>query len=166
MKGAVAMTRPKRHLCVIGDSETISKYVLSSFPIHIPSITGLPCPSHNRSLFVIAYSAHSDNVGVGKWSLRTSKSETRVTRNCRDTLPCFTTREPLVTHTQTNPSASCYTPEDSLRSSQKPWLALLLTWSILRGSKFLKAWMQHLEDHADLRYPNLADVYVDQENGG
>ncbi|KAI4952652.1 hypothetical protein J4E91_003124 [Alternaria rosae] len=34
------------------------------------------------------------------------------------------------------------------------------------GSKFLKAWMQHLEDHADLRYPNLADIYVDQENGG
>lgn len=31
-----------------------------------------------------------------------------------------------------------------------------------RGSKFLKAWMQHLEDHADLRYPNLADVYADQ----
>jgi hypothetical protein len=23
---AVAMTRPKRHLCVIGDSETIGKY--------------------------------------------------------------------------------------------------------------------------------------------
>ena len=26
--------------------------------------------------------------------------------------------------------------------------------------------MQHQEDHADLRYPNLADVYVDQEKGG
>ncbi|KAI4704425.1 hypothetical protein J4E81_001491 [Alternaria sp. BMP 2799] len=38
--------------------------------------------------------------------------------------------------------------------------------TISKGSKFLKAWMQHLEDHADLRYPNLADVYVDQENGG
>ncbi|CAN9203117.1 unnamed protein product [Alternaria alternata] len=38
--------------------------------------------------------------------------------------------------------------------------------TISKGSKFLKAWMQHLEDHADLRYPNLADVYVDQEKGG
>ncbi|KAF1829624.1 P-loop containing nucleoside triphosphate hydrolase protein [Decorospora gaudefroyi] len=37
--------------------------------------------------------------------------------------------------------------------------------TISKGSKFLKAWMQHLEDFADLRYPDLADVYVDQENG-
>lgn len=31
----VAMTRPKRHLCIVGDSDTISKYVLSLmfFPI-------------------------------------------------------------------------------------------------------------------------------------
>jgi hypothetical protein len=34
-----------------------------------------------------------------------------------------------------------------------------------RGSKFLKAWMEFLEEHADLRYPNLADVYVDEQNG-
>ncbi|KAH9866221.1 hypothetical protein J1614_008787 [Plenodomus biglobosus] len=38
--------------------------------------------------------------------------------------------------------------------------------TISKGSKFLKAWMAFLEEHADLRYPNLADVYVDQENGG
>lgn len=24
-----------------------------------------------------------------------------------------------------------------------------------RGSKFLKEWMQHLEEHADLRYPDI-----------
>lgn len=35
-----------------------------------------------------------------------------------------------------------------------------------RGSKFLKNWMGFLEEHADLRYPNLADVYVDEQNGG
>jgi hypothetical protein len=34
-----------------------------------------------------------------------------------------------------------------------------------RGSKFLKAWMEHLEESADLRYPNLADVYVDEQDG-
>ncbi|ORY14438.1 DNA-binding protein SMUBP-2 [Clohesyomyces aquaticus] len=34
-----------------------------------------------------------------------------------------------------------------------------------RGSKFLKRWMEFLEEHADLRYPNLADVYVDERNG-
>ena len=34
-----------------------------------------------------------------------------------------------------------------------------------RGSKFLKNWMEFLEEHADLRYPNLADVYVDEQNG-
>lgn len=120
MKGAVAMTRPKRHLCVIGDSDTISKYVPSSFPIHVPGITTLPCWSHSRYLIVIAESRTSvipENVGVGTWSLRTSKSETRVTRNCRDTPPCFVTREPFVTHTETRPSAPCYTAEDSIRSS-------------------------------------------------
>jgi hypothetical protein len=35
----------------------------------------------------------------------------------------------------------------------------------VRGSQFLKAWMGFLEEHADLRYPNLADVYVDEQDG-
>ncbi|KAF2122613.1 DNA-binding protein SMUBP-2 [Lophiotrema nucula] len=35
-----------------------------------------------------------------------------------------------------------------------------------RGSKFLKAWMEFLEEKADLRYPNLADVYVDEQQAG
>ena len=30
--------------------------------------------------------------------------------------------------------------------------------TVSRGSKFLKSWMQHLEDHADLRYPDLSDL--------
>ena len=47
MKDAVAMTRPKRHLCVIGDSDTISKYVHIPFPIHAPRNARLPCWSHN-----------------------------------------------------------------------------------------------------------------------
>jgi hypothetical protein len=33
----------------------------------------------------------------------------------------------------------------------------------LRGSAFLKQWMEYLEEHADLRYPNLADVYTGAE---
>lgn len=38
--------------------------------------------------------------------------------------------------------------------------------TISRGSKFLKAWMGFLEEHADLRYPSLADVYeYDEEHG-
>ena len=35
----------------------------------------------------------------------------------------------------------------------------------IRGSKFLKNWMEFLEEHADLRYPNLAEVYVDEQDG-
>ena len=31
-----------------------------------------------------------------------------------------------------------------------------------RGSAFLKHWMEFLEENADLRYPNLTDVYDDQ----
>ncbi|KAH7092177.1 AAA domain-containing protein, partial [Paraphoma chrysanthemicola] len=37
--------------------------------------------------------------------------------------------------------------------------------TISKGSKFLKAWMEFLEENADLRYPNLADIYVDEQNG-
>ncbi|KAF1359627.1 DNA-binding protein SMUBP-2 [Lizonia empirigonia] len=33
--------------------------------------------------------------------------------------------------------------------------------TISKGSAFLKQWMEYLEENADLRYPNLADVYVD-----
>jgi hypothetical protein len=32
-----------------------------------------------------------------------------------------------------------------------------------RGSEFLKAWMAHLDEHADLRYPDLAEVYECEE---
>ena len=31
-----------------------------------------------------------------------------------------------------------------------------------RGSKFLKSWMDFLEENADLRYPNLSELYVDE----
>jgi hypothetical protein len=34
--------------------------------------------------------------------------------------------------------------------------------ALLRGSAFLKQWMEYLEENADLRYPNLADVYDEQ----
>ncbi|KAH3978908.1 hypothetical protein HBI25_092480 [Parastagonospora nodorum] len=36
--------------------------------------------------------------------------------------------------------------------------------TISKGSRFLKSWMEFLEENADLRYPNLADVYVDEQN--
>jgi hypothetical protein len=36
-----------------------------------------------------------------------------------------------------------------------------IIYFVCRGSKFLKAWMQHLEDHADLRYANVTEVYGD-----
>ena len=62
------MTRPKRHLCVIGDSETVGKYALLVPPTTVPALI----------------------------------------------------------------------PK--------------------RGSKFLKRWMSFLEEHADLRYPNISDL--------
>lgn len=31
-------------------------------------------------------------------------------------------------------------------------------FGILRGSKFLKNWMAYLEEHADLRYPDIKDL--------
>lgn len=37
----VAMTRPKRHLCIIGDSETVSRYVKSAPPFSIHDIKPL-----------------------------------------------------------------------------------------------------------------------------
>jgi hypothetical protein len=47
--------------------------------------------------------------------------------------------------------------------SRKSSLAIANGWS--RGSKFLAAWMGFLEENADLRYPNLADIYVDEQKG-
>ena len=38
----VAMTRPKRHLCVVGDSDTISKYVTPLFLLSCPHYPS-PC---------------------------------------------------------------------------------------------------------------------------
>jgi DNA polymerase alpha-associated DNA helicase A len=33
-----------------------------------------------------------------------------------------------------------------------------ISFLFLRGSKFLKKWMEFLEEHADLRYPDVAEV--------
>ncbi|KAH7386010.1 DNA-binding protein SMUBP-2 [Pyrenochaeta sp. MPI-SDFR-AT-0127] len=38
--------------------------------------------------------------------------------------------------------------------------------TISKGSKFLKGWMEFLEEKADLRYPNLSEVYVEGQGGG
>jgi hypothetical protein len=59
---AVAMTRPKRHLCVIGDSDTISKYV-HSFLLTLPTVVtrhgsrkrGIPA---RPSCFVVCDATH------------------------------------------------------------------------------------------------------------
>ena len=37
------------------------------------------------------------------------------------------------------------------------WVGLLIV-VIGRGSPFLKKWMEFLEEEADLRYPNVADL--------
>lgn len=50
------------------------------------------------------------------------------------------------------------------RMMSKPLTAgVCVTDMECRGSKFLRAWMEFLEEHADLRYPNIAEVYVDAE---
>jgi hypothetical protein len=45
--------------------------------------------------------------------------------------------------------ATCRRPRDEVEQ----WLT-----PIFRGSKFLKLWMEFLEEEADLRYPNIADL--------
>lgn len=35
-----------------------------------------------------------------------------------------------------------------------------------RGSEFLKAWMEFLDEHGDLRYPDISDTYVDEAGAG
>lgn len=34
-----------------------------------------------------------------------------------------------------------------------------LNTNTTRGSGFLRRWMAYLEEHADLRYPNAAELY-------
>jgi DNA polymerase alpha-associated DNA helicase A len=33
--------------------------------------------------------------------------------------------------------------------------------TLSKGSSFLKRWMAHLEEHSDLRYPNISDLELD-----
>jgi hypothetical protein len=120
------MTRPRRHLCVIGDSDTISKYVscalLTRAPIHA----------------------------------RRTRQRARRETCC---LPAGTA--PRVEHAVTQCTASWHPSRTAL-----PDLGAQQDANVcLRGSPFLKAWMEFLEENADLRYPNLADVYVDEQNG-
>lgn len=49
-----------------------------------------------------------------------------------------------------------------LCDGQRPCFVSHSTDVGFRGSQFLKNWMGFLEENADLRYPNLADVYVDE----
>lgn len=118
------MTRPKRHLCVIGDSDTISKYV--HFPL-LSHVTGLK------------------NVGNREPSFFFVAHETPYGRLLHETRQAWypSRSAPLGTVAQNDMHANVH----------------------LRGSKFLKSWMDFLEENADLRYPNLADVYVDEQNG-
>ena len=54
----------------------------------------------------------------------------------------------------------------SVRASIKDSGCLKLTGyrlcGIHRGSKFLKSWMEFLEENADLRYPDLDDLLRDE----
>jgi hypothetical protein len=124
----VAMTRPKRHLCIIGDSDTISKYVLA-FPSS-------------------SYPARRTTRNPKTWAAGNSVVV------CKHTKPAA---QYAVTRQQKNPCLDTV-------SLETRWHSTMLT-SSFRGSKFLKSWMEFLEENADLRYPNLADVYVDGQNG-
>ena len=43
--------------------------------------------------------------------------------------------------------------------SFRPIILLVLTYLVVyRGSKFLKQWMEFLEENADLRYPDVASL--------
>jgi len=65
---------------------------------------------------------------------------------------------------ETRPCCNTNTLVPLTRTASLDTVAQVLT-CCLRGSKFLKSWMEFLEENADLRYPNLADVYVDEQNG-
>lgn len=57
-------------------------------------------------------------------------------------------------------SSSLYKSEFQEKGNMSLLTCVALSF-VCRGSKFLKAWMQHLEDHADLRYANVTEVYGD-----
>ena len=116
------MTRPKRHLCIIGDSDTISKYV--------------------QALVHCSYPARRTRGDPKTWAAGKSPSFARI-------------HNPRMLRHGNKPRVDAAWSEHGSHST--------LTSS--RGSKFLKSWMEFLEENADLRYPNLADVYVDEQDG-
>jgi hypothetical protein len=136
------MTRPKRHLCVIGDSDTISKYVYPSrLPSFIPSL--VPFSTHARR------TRHP-------CAKRGKPAEAKIVFGCDACDGAHETRAGHgVTHSPWHPS----------RTASWDTVAQHAANVDSRGSKFLKSWMDFLEEHADLRYPNLADVYVDEQDG-
>ena len=118
------MTRPKRHLCVIGDSDTISKYVHFFLCCHT-SRASKTWAAGTQVVFLWHTKPHTGRL----------LHETRQTWYPSRTTPLGTVAQ------------------DAMHANVH-----------LRGSRFLKSWMEFLEENADLRYPNLADVYVDEQN--
>ena len=145
------MTRPKRHLCVVGDSDTISKYVPPMFSLidHIPLLSAFVAQAH-------VYPSHPirlgtpENVGIRFGLLQ---RETNHTKPAQALLRQAPRTSPVML-----PSPFRWTTIVTQRHQH--------TDVHHRGSKFLKAWMGFLEENADLRYPNLSDVYVDERGGG
>ena len=117
---AVAMTRPKRHLCIVGDSETVGRYVT-------PSVSASLCACSQRCTIITA---------------RTVVGRTRPSPLVEKRVAAVVQRMQV--------RDECVTMADFFPSNDH------------RGSKFLKSWMLFLEENADLRYPDLAEL---QEGG-
>lgn len=98
------MTRPKRSLTVIGDSETVKRY-------------DSPCLGSLRDA-----NTRGRFVGLARPAERENKMN-----SCTDL--CTYVRSVLTTG-----------------------------GVVFRGSAFLKKWMAYLEDHADLRYPDVSEL--------
>jgi len=134
----VAMTRPKRHLCIIGDSDTISKYVFSCL--------------------AFVYLFHRRGRGVALGGAPKDVSIQALNKSCGDA--CAKPAR-LIPHLQATPRWILTTVSPVSRHHARR-LLLINANAHLRGSAFLKEWMEFLEENADLRYPNLAEVYDNQ----
>lgn len=126
------MTRPKRHLCVVGDSDTVGRYVFWA--------VCCPPPPYSRCTYTDSRTRASADPGL---------------------------RLLNAAPTVCNPRAACVHAYDGAVVMRKNGVARAV-WltSAYRGSKFLTNWMDFFEENADLRYPNLADLYVDEQKGG
>ena len=156
---AVAMTRPKRLLVVIGDSDTVKRCVgRPLFSVAHPTLVPCPGSSHMHDPETWFSSSSFSGPCSVTWydparkSLR-SQVWTRLAQpRLREHMHRRASRRVM------EPPLLVFPPETPAMTRSVLNPLLMRAGCVNRGSKFLKKWMDFLEENADLRYPDVSTL--------